>query len=542
MLVHDLLFQAAQRAPEAPALRQAGQVCDYGELAESANSIAAWLLERGLSPGDRVATIFEKSIANCAAILGVWRAGGVLVNLNDRMPPAMLGAILADCEPVFVLGSTVALRRLFETNRAIPPSVRGVAALDAQPAPAADRALAVERLPWREPTGSAARSNRGSTDLCTIMYTSGSTGRQKGVMWSHRNLVDHVTSVTTYLKNTAHDRLISVLPLYFGYGLSQLITSVGVGASLSLVPSFTYPNEVVEVLSHDRITGMAGVPSHFQMLLEHSDLASAGLSALRYITLSGSKSPPSLVRRLGQALPHVQIYLMFGQTESTIRSCYLDPGEVDRRPESIGKAIPNVEVLVVDEFGRRVADGEVGELVCRGTNVMLGYWNDPALTAKVLRPDPQPQAGHAGDKVLFTGDLVRADRDGFLYFVGRRDEMIKVGAHRVFPAEVEAVLADCPGVIEAAVVAEPDAMLGAVVAAHVVAAGALRGDARAILAFCRKRLPDYMIPRRVYFHEALPKTATGKVLKGRLRSATAADANAPSGCAGDGAPGKEDRP
>lgn len=527
MFVHDFLTASAALRPDFPAIRQGDDICTYRQLAAAAEAVAAWLLKNGLEPGERVATLFEKSISNVAALYGVWRAGGVLVNLNDKLPTIMLALVLRDCRPRFLLGSSKSLRQIVATSETLPRTLEAFVTLDETLPESTHPRIRMESLIWRSEARLATATPRTDDELCTIIYTSGSTGRQKGVMWSHRNLVHHVKGVTTYLHNTADDRLISVLPLYFGYGLSQLLTSVGVGACLSLAPSFTYPNEIVDVLERHKITGLAGVPAHFEMLLGMTDLALRDLRTLRYFTISGARSSETLVGRLRKAFPHVRLYLMFGQTESTIRITYLDPIEVDRRPTSIGKPMPEVQVFVIDERGRPVPDGEVGELVCQGANVMLGYWDDPELTARVLRPHPLSQCGRAGETVLYTGDMARRDAEGFLYFMGRKDEMIKVGAHRVFPAEVAAVLAECDGVVEVAVTAEPDTMLGEVVVAHVVMRDGSSSSARPLLSYCRSRLPDYMIPRRIYFHDELPKTATGKIRIAELRAGTIGHKDSP---------------
>jgi len=526
MLVHQLLIRSASRHPSRPAVIHGAECFTYAQLGEAANAFAWHLLSQGLSPGDRVVTLFEKSPANVAAVFGVWQAGGVLVNLNHRLPAGMIRRIMEDCQAGFLVADVPSLGALFQDDNPPPPSLRSLLVADG---PGGDGripgAVAAERLDWRRARPAVPPPSRISIDLSTIIYTSGSTGRQKGVMLSHLSLVDHVASVTAYLKNVPEDRLISVLPLYFGYGLSQLLTAVGVGASLSLVSSFTFPNEVVDVLERDRITGLAGVPSHFRMLLNYSDLRRRDLSSLRYFTLSGARSPVSLVRQLRRTFPEVAIYLMFGQTESTIRISYLDPAEVDARPSSIGKPMPNVQVYVLGDDGREVGVGEVGELVCRGTNVMMGYWGDPELTVSALRDHPFPEIGPASEKVLYTGDLVRRDAQGFLYFVGRKDEMIKSGAHRIFPSEVEFALQEIEGVGEVAVVAERDETLGEVVVAYVVTRPQVNSDPRAFLQQCRQRLPAYMVPRRVYFRDALPKTATGKILKAQI---TGQDPRAPA--------------
>ncbi len=518
MLVHDFLTASAGLRPDSPAIRQGDDFRTYRQLAAAADAVAAWLVQNGLKPGERVATLFEKSIANVAAMYGVWRAGGVLVNLNDKLPTIMLALVLRDCRPRFLLGASKSLKHIVATNETLPPTLEAFVTLDEALTESIHPRIKTKFLNWRSEARFAAATPRADHDLSTIIYTSGSTGRQKGVMWSHRNLVHHVNGVTTYLNNTADDRLISVLPLYFGYGLSQLLTSVGVGACLSLAPSFTYPNEIVDVLERDKITGLAGVPAHFEMLLGMTELASRDLRTLRYFTISGARSSETLVGRLRKAFPNVRLYLMFGQTESTIRISYLDPIEVDHRPTSIGKPMPQVQVFVLDEHGRLAPDGEVGELVCQGANVMLGYWDDPELTARVLRPHPLPEWARDGEAVLYTGDMARRDAEGFLYFMGRKDEMIKVGAHRVFPAEVAAVLAECEGVVEVAVTADPDTVLGEVVVAHVVMKTGGDQAPRPLLAYCRSRLPDYMIPRRIYFHDELPKTATGKIRIADLRA------------------------
>jgi long-chain acyl-CoA synthetase len=328
-------------------------------------------------------------------------------------------------------------------------------------------------------------------------------------MLTHLNMVSAATSITTYLGNRADDIILSVLPLSFDYGLYQALMAFKVGATLVLERSFTYPHAVLERLVRDRITGFPLVPTMAAILLQ-MDLSKYDFSGLRYVTNTAAALPVEHIRKLRAQFPNATLFSMYGLTECK-RVSYLPPDQLDIRPGSVGKGMPNEEVFVVDDTGRRVPAGVVGELVVRGANVMKGYWQLPEETAKKLRPGPVP-----GEMMLFTGDLFRTDDEGYLFFVGRKDDIIKSRGEKVSPKEVENVLCSHPAIAEAAVLGVPDPVLGEAIKAIV----ALRSDAQAtekdVLRHCAQHLEDFMVPQSVEFRETLPKTSNGKINKREL--------------------------
>jgi acyl-CoA synthetase (AMP-forming)/AMP-acid ligase II len=348
-------------------------------------------------------------------------------------------------------------------------------------------------------------------DLVGLLYTSGSTGRPKGVMLSHAQIMAGSSIVSSYLGITAEERILAVLPFSFDAGMNQLMTAFQQGATLVLM-TFTFAREIVQMLVKERITALAGVPTLWSLLTQpNSSLHKMKPPALRYITNTGGAMPQTVLATLRQVLPTTEIVLMYGLTEA-FRSTYLPPDELDHRPTSMGKAIPNTEILVVNEQGRPCKPDEIGELVHRGPTVSMGYWGQPELTARVLRPHPYlPRELGDTERVCYSGDLVKMDEEGFLYFVGRRDTMIKSSGYRVSPTEVEEVLFQSGTIHEAAVIGVPDDLLGQAIKAFVVPKEGQSVDRVALPLFCAEKLPRYMVPKHVEVLEKMPKTSSGKV-------------------------------
>jgi acyl-CoA synthetase (AMP-forming)/AMP-acid ligase II len=346
----------------------------------------------------------------------------------------------------------------------------------------------------------------GPDDLAMIIHTSGSTGVPKGAMMSHANMTFAAGAIASYLENTAADVVLSALPITFTYGLYQVLAAVHAGATLVLQRGFAYPADVLEIGRREGATGLPLVPSMAAVLLAMKDRRPGALPNLRYITNAAAPLPPAHVEGLQALFPAARLYSMYGLTECA-RATYLPPDEIGRRPGSVGKAIPGTEVAIVDAAGRSVPCGGTGELVIHGPHVMQGYWRDEAATREALRPLPG-----RGGMWLHTGDLLRADEGGFLYFVGRRDDMLKVRGEKVAPRQVEAALHDCPGVAEAVVVGRPDPISGHVLHAVVVPSSPTLTE-RDVLRHCARSLPDVMVPRTVEFRAELPKTASGKVAR-----------------------------
>jgi len=513
-LIHDSLFESAARTPAAEALAYGDRRCSYAQLAAQVRAVAALLLRTGLEPGARVAVYMEKRIENVAAMFGAAAAGCVFVPVNPLLKPEQVAYILADCN-VRLLATTA--ERLAQLGPVLErcPDLRAVLLAEGDHIPAATLPV----LAWpAEASADVTPHRRIDTDVAAILYTSGSTGQPKGVVLSHRNMVAGAQSVASYLDLHADDRLLAVLPLSFDYGLSQLTTAFLRGASVVLM-NYLFPKDIVAMVARERITGLAAVPPLWIALAR---LAWPAGCTLRFITNSGGAMPVPTVQALREALPDTQIFLMYGLTEA-FRSTYLPPSEVARRPDSIGRAIPNVEILVVRPDGTLCDADEPGELVHRGALVALGYWNDPARTAQRFRPAPGQDAGlPVPELAVWSGDTVRRDAEGYLYFIGRSDDMIKVSGYRISPTEIESVLHATGLVAEVAAFGIDHPQLGqAICVIAVPAEEDVEGEknaAAALLAECKRHLPAYMVPARVDLHTGpLPRNPNGKIDRNLLR-------------------------
>ncbi len=344
-------------------------------------------------------------------------------------------------------------------------------------------------------------------DLASIIYTSGSTGEPKGVTLTHRNMVSAANSITQYLGSAESDIVLCMLPLSFDYGLYQVLISFLVSSTLVLERKFGYPYELVEIIHKRQVTGLPCVHTMMAILLQLENPEALQLSSIRYITNTGAALPPAFIPRLKRVFPNAAIFSMYGLTECK-RVSYLPPQYLDTKPDSVGIAMPNTEVWVVDDDGNFHERDAIGELVIRGSNVMQGYWNDPVGTAKVLRPGRYPW-----EKVLYSHDLFRIDKEGFLYFLGRRDDIIKVSGVRVSPKEIENVLYQINDIIEARVMPVPDEILGNAIKAEVVLRENSTLTVEQILTHCRANLEDTMVPSQVIIVMSIPKTDSGKILK-----------------------------
>ncbi len=510
-LVHDFIFRTARRTPAAPALGHGARRLDYAHLAQEVNAAAQVLLACGLQRASRVAVYLEKRVENVAACFGATAAGGVFVPVNPLLKAAQVSYILADCAVAILVTSAERLR-LLAPVLADCPALRTVLVVgDAGELPAIE-GIAV--LAWGQPVCDLAPHRVIDTDMAAILYTSGSTGNPKGVVLSHRNMVAGARSVAEYLELDERDRILAVLPLSFDYGFSQLTTAFHVGACVVLI-NHLFARDIVKAVADEAITGLAAVPP---LWIQLSQLAWPAGCSLRYLTNSGGAMPRPTVDALRAALPTAKLFLMYGLTEA-FRSTYLPPSELDRRPDSMGRAIPNAEVLVVRPDGSLCDADEPGELVHRGALVALGYWNDPAKTAERFRPAPGQDPGlPIRELAAWSGDTVRRDEEGFLYFVGRSDEMIKVSGYRISPTEIEEAIHATQMVAEVAAFGVPHPALGQAI---IVLAVAREGDAvsaAALLKECQRRLPAYMVPAHIDIRStAFPRNPNGKIDRSLLR-------------------------
>ncbi len=501
-LLHESLLQRGDPdARERAALVADGRAHTFGQLLDAAQRMAGALRARGVGRGDRVAIYLENCATCAAAIFGTLIAGGVFVLVNPQTRAGKLRFILEDCG-ARALVTDSALRPAFEEalrGLEAPPAL--LCAGEAKGADSLEAAL--ERTqPLAEPVPVI------PLDLAAILYTSGSTGSPKGVMQTHQAMVFTVGSLIEYLCLTQDERILCVLPLSFDYGLYQLLMAVALGACLVLERSFTFLGQVLGRMREERVTVFPGVPTIFATLLAAHRRAPLCFPSVARLTNTAAALPEPFVGGLREVFPHARIYKMYGLTECK-RVSYLDPGLIDAKPGSVGKAIPGTEVYLLSEEGKPVPPGETGILYVRGPHVMAGYWNRPDLSAEMLKPGKLP-----GERVLCTHDLFRMDEQGFLYFVARTDDIIKTRGEKVSPVEVETALHRIPGVREAAVVGVPDPLLGEAVRAYVVADSGL--TAHSIRATSAKHLESYMVPTQVILCESLPRTSNGKVNKRRL--------------------------
>ena len=487
------LRAAAAANPDKPAVIAPEGAISYADLNRAADRLAGGLAHHGVQRGDRVATLLPNGLEATIAIYGVFRAGAAISPLNPTVKAEKLAYVLDDSGARAVICD----EERAETARSASDRSQGDVQVFA----------GVETVP----AGGAEPHPPVSPDLAGVVYTSGSTGEPKGVALTHQNMTFVADSIIEYLEMDESERVLCVLPLSFGYGLYQLLTSVRTDATLVLEPGFAFAGRVVALLSEQRITALPGVPTVFQVLLSLRGISEREFPDLRTLTNAGAPMPEPMVAALRATFPDARFYSMYGQTEAQ-RICYLPPDQLDQRPTSVGIPIPGTEAWIEDADGNVATPGAVGELMVRGGHVMQEYWRKPEATAEKLRAGRWPW-----ERVLATGDLFRQDEEGFLYFVSRRDDIIKSRGEKVVPKEIEDLLHSAPEVREAAVVGVPDDLLGEAVIAHVAPHPNEQLDPGALRRLCAERLEDFMVPKRVVVHDELPRTGNGKLDRATLR-------------------------
>ncbi|HTP25022.1 MAG TPA: AMP-binding protein, partial [Anaeromyxobacteraceae bacterium] len=508
--LHDLLHRTASRLPDKVAVTCRGCSVTYRMLEEQSNALAHALRNRGVARGDRVIIFADNSPEAATAFFGVLKADAVVSVVNPLTKAEKLRYILDD-------SAATALVTDANLSTVVHSAVAGSAGhLRTVIASGSMEGGALPNFaPWEvvlaEGSAKAPPPRRNiDIDLAALIYTSGSTGDPKGVMLTHRNMLTAASSIATYLGLREEDAVMSALPLAFDYGLYQLIMCVRQGARLILDRSFAFAAKTLDQLVAERATFFPGVPTMFSVLAQ-MDLSHWDLSNVRAVTNTAAALHQRHIDALQRIFTNAQIFSMYGLTECK-RVSYMPPAELHRKPDSVGIAIPNTELWIVDDRGQRLPPGEVGQLVVRGATVMRGYWRKPEETARKLKPGPIP-----GEQVLWTGDLCRLDEEGYLYFVGRMDDVIKSRGEKVAPKEVEAALLTVAGVLEAAVVGVPDPILGQAVKAFVVLAPEARLTPKDLQRECQSRLESFMVPKYVELVTELPRTDTGKIKKTGLR-------------------------
>jgi long-chain acyl-CoA synthetase len=484
-----------------PALLTLEGTYTYSDLHQASSAVAQHLLKGGGQKGDRALLIGENSFFWVAAYLGVLAAGMVCVPLPGKIIVEELSYLVSSTEPRFAFVESRLLPRFAAALRGISIVCDAAASIPIGAAP-----VSMKELPPQ-----AASDNElapvSPDDLAALMFTSGTTARPRGVMVAARNIIANTNSILEYLSLTSADRIMTVLPFHYCYGTSLLHTHLRVGGSMVIEPRFMYPETVLQRMLETRCSGFAGVPSHYQILLRKTNLAKTAFPHLRYVQQAGGHLAPAFVNELRAALPRTQIFLMYGQTEATARLAYLPPESIALKPGSIGRAIPGVKLTVVDQSGREVAPGQIGEIVAEGDSVTLGYWRDEEESAKSFH-----------DGKLHTGDLATVDEERFIYVVDRAKDFLKCGGQRVSCRYLEDVMLECGKLVEVAVIGVPDPILGEAAKAFVVPRERKLDSIREqVQKFAVQHLPRPLVPKQIVVLDYLPKNSSGKVMKDLLR-------------------------
>jgi amino acid adenylation domain-containing protein len=516
VLVHAWLSRTAQRFPDKTALVCDGRRLSYAEIDQASTRLARSIVNKGLEKGDRVVVFMENSAEAVIGIYGILKAGGVFVVAEAVSTASSLKHVLRDSGARLVM-THIDKAEVVEgalSDRSV--DIRVVWAGKPDPASAFSPAGLEWEVLLGEPNLEVALPRVIDIDLAALIYTSGSTGRPKGIMCTHHNMVSAARSIIQYIGNDENDVILDVLPLAFDYGLYQVLMGFMFGGTIVLEREMGFLEPMIRAIEKEGVTGFPVVPVISAVLLKMKRLPVERFSSLRYVTSTGALWPAAHIRQFRELLPNVTFFSMYGLTECK-RVGFLPPELIDSYSESVGRAMPNCDALVIDEKGNPVRPGETGELIVRGSNVMQGYWNDRETTEQFFRAGRYPD-----DRVLHTGDWFRLGEEGLLYFVGRRDDLIKSFGRRVGPREVEDIIVSMPGIAEAAVVGVADEINGQVPGAFVVTKEGSGLDESGIKIFCAKHLEPYKIPQYLWFVDSLPRTPNGKVDKRSLKDQASA--------------------
>ena len=509
MLIHHFLEHSALRYPDKQAVWHKDEWLTYAQLEARANKLANYLISAGIQRGDRVAILIENSFDYVIAYFGALKAGAVTVPLSTDTTTDALIYYLNHSESRAIVTNKRFTRHLAPAIEKSPKMELVVAAdqKDLSVYEAIDHCdqaclqQVYEMMPEQSPEVRII-----DVDLASIVYTSGSTGKPKGVALTHLSMVSNTHSIVEYLKLTTDDRIMVVLPFYYIYGKSLLNTHFLVGGSLVIDNRFAFPKLVLETMHKTEVTGFSGVPSTFLILLNKSPVRKYTFESLRYVTQAGGAMAPSVQKEVAKVFAPAKLFIMYGTTEAAPRLSYLDPSLLTEKCGSIGKAIPNVNLLVADEHGQSLPPNQTGDIVARGSNIMSGYWKDPVGTREVLR-----------NGYYYTGDLGRTDEDGYIYVVGRSKDIIKTGGFRVSSKEIEEALLEIDKVHDAAVIAVADDTLGEAIKAFIVPRENQDITEEAIRREMKGKLPTFKLPKYIEIRESLPKNESGKILKSILQ-------------------------
>jgi long-chain acyl-CoA synthetase len=514
-LLHESLFVTAEKYPDKTAVFVEGNPYTYGELLDSALRLAGSLVKRGVQRGDRVAIYMDNTWECVVSIYAILFAGGVFIVVNQQTKADKLQYILNDSEAVILIADS-SLGRIFvsvlDNLRTLNFLIFSGSGLDEKITNRGGKNITFESFSniLDDSVYMKQDVNVISVDMAALIYTSGSTGDPKGVMHTHQSMVFAMESLIEYLRLSHTHRILCVLPLAFDYGLYQLLMSVKVGATLVLERSFTYPAQVFKRIEELAVTVFPGVPTIFAMIFAAHSRKSLYFPTITRVTNTAAALPAEYVPRLAEIFPEALIYKMYGLTECK-RVCYLEPELVQKKSTSVGKAIPGTEVFILSKEGKPVSPGEPGILYVRGPHIMKGYWKNEISSAHMLKEGNVP-----GEKILCTHDWFRMDEDGFLYFIGRDDDIIKTRGEKVSPVEVENVLHGIEGVKDAAIIGVPDEVLGESIRAFVSLKKGAEIGKKEIQRECISKLENYMVPKEIIILQELPKTNTEKISKKML--------------------------
>lgn len=517
-LIYDYLELSSQSYPDKKALISEENEITYSQLQHATDVLAYELINLGIKRHDRVIIFIDNSIETVISIYGILKAGAVFVTLNGSVKSQNLRYILEDSGAHVLITHTNKARVVDKACEDLKehPKIIWIGKNN-------EISSKLSNISYQWESLNLYRNNLSENikaqfpkvidlDLAALIYTSGSTGKSKGVMCPHKSMVSAAQSIIQYLKNTPDDIIINILPLSFDYGLFQVLMSIMFGGTVVIEKTFIYTHKILKNIEKYRVTGFPIVPTVIAMLLKLDNISRYDFGSLRYITNTGAALPVEHIKQLRKILPNIKFYSMFGLTECK-RILYLPPDEIDKRPRSVGKAMPNCEVFVVDEHGNEVEHGEVGELIVRGSNLMNGYWNSPELTKQWYKQGKFP-----GEKLLYTGDYFKKDEEAFLYFVGRKDEMIKCKGERVSPREIEDIICQIDCVVEVAVIGVDDEIAGQAIKAFVVVSQGRTLSENDIKKYCTQNLENFKVPSYIIFIDHLPKTPNNKIDKKILKT------------------------
>jgi amino acid adenylation domain-containing protein len=509
-MLHEYLERNAARCPDKTALVFKEQRLTWRQVDAMATRVAHLLQSLGVVRGDRVVVYLDNCVETAVSLFGILRADAIVSIINPQIKADKLTYMLNDCRAKVIITDRL-LERIYREVFPATPHLQHALLITGSETDAGEATLAhVQTHGFEHAVGKASEqpvtTRNIPTDLAAIIYTSGSTGDSKGVMLTHHNMVSAAESITTYLRNVHEDIVIGLLPMSFDYGLYQWLMVNQFGGTLVLEQSFNYPMAIIKLIEKEKVTGLPVVPTIASILRQY-EAKGLRLEGIRYVTNTAAALAVSHIETLKNICPNARIYSMYGLTECK-RVCYLPPEDLDRKPTSVGRPMPNMEVFVLGPDGKEVPPNTVGELVIRGPHVMRGYWEKPEVTAQWLKPGALP-----GEMWLYSGDHFKRDEEGYLYFIGRKDDIIKTRGEKVSPREVENVLYSMPGIQDVAVVGEPDEVLGQAVHAYLTLHEGATHTAAEVIRYCVQRLESFMVPKKVTFLSSMPKTSSNKIRK-----------------------------